>query len=132
MISMREQKKIAVKMWQYIKAQIMQHEPIFSITHTKCTWLRHNYPNIHWKYDCILCDSYMHPLIADDCFRGIECRTCPLSKKYKERASYGCSMEEDTPWSRIVNYDVDEKAAVEACDEIIEAIESLQGGEEFS
>ena len=125
MASIGKQKKIAVEMWQYIKSQIMQHEPIYSITYVKREWLKHNYPNIEWKNSCLLCDIYLHANITDDYGIKWTCSDCPLSKKYKDSASYGCSMEEDTPWSRITSYDIDEKAAVEACDEIIAVIKEL-------
>lgn len=125
MISMKKQKEIAIEMWQYIKAHIEQHEPIYSITSIKHEWLKNNYPDIQWNNYCLLCDIYLHPYIVNDCYKGFVCPDCPLSKQYEGRASYGCSMEEDTPWSRIVSYDIDEKAAIEACDEIIEAIKSI-------
>jgi len=125
MTSMEEQKKIAIEMWQYIKVQIEQHEPIYSITDTKNKWLKHNHPDVEWKNCCLLCDIYLHPHIVDGCYDGLICPECPLSKKYKDSASYGCSCEEDTPWSRIISYDIDEKTAVEACDEIIAVIKEL-------
>lgn len=125
MVSMEEQKKIAIEMWQYIKVQIMQHEPIYSITSAKQEWLMHNHPDIEWKSSCLLCAIYSRPYVTDNGNLSWKCPQCPLSKKYKYSASYGCSMGEDTPWSRIVSYDIDEKAAVEACDEIIAVIKSL-------
>ena len=125
MISMKKQKRIAIKMWQYIKAQIEQHQPIYSITFIKKNWLKHNYPDIEWKNACLLCTLYSHPYIVDDCYKGFVCPDCPLSKKYKGQASYGCALYGDTPWSRIVSYDIDEASAIEACDEIIEAIKSI-------
>lgn len=132
MINLEKQKKIANEMWQYIKSLIENDTPFYSITWVKQKWLKHNYPNIHWRCGCILCNIYMHQHITDDCDIELECQNCPLSKKYKGQASYGCSCNQDTPWTRIINYQEDKEAAIEACDEIIEAIESLQGGEEFS
>lgn len=125
-ISIKRQKKIAVEMWKYIKSLIENNNtPIYSITWAKQDWLKNNYPDIHWKCECILCDTYMQTIIVDDYFKGVQCQTCPLSKKYKGQASYGCSCNQDTPWARIINYQEDKKAAIEACDEIIAAIKSL-------
>lgn len=124
-ISIKKQKEIAIEMWQYIKSRIENDIPLHDITLAKQKWLRLNYPEIHWKCECILCDIYMHPYIVDDCYHGLTCPDCPLSKKYKDSASYGCAIDDDTPWSRITNYDVDGKTAIEACDEIIEAIKSV-------
>lgn len=128
MISMKKQKEIAIEMWKYIKAQIMQHEPIYSITFTKTLWLKLNHPNIQWKNSCLLCDIYLHPCIIDGCkttMYELACPNCPLSKKYKGQASYGCSRYEDTPWSKVVSYEEDRDAAIEACDEIIAVIKEL-------
>ena len=125
MISMEEQKKIAIEMWQYIKAQIMNNQPIYSITFIKNLWLKHNHPDIQWKNSCLLCDMYLHPYIVDDCYKGFACPNCPLSKKYKEQASYGCSCNQDTPWARVVNYQEDKNLASRACDEIIAVIKEL-------
>jgi len=125
MTSMEEQKKIAIEMWQYIKSLIENDTPFYNITWAKQTWLKHNYPKIHWKCECILCDIYMYPNIVDDCVIGFKCQNCLLSKKYKRQASYGCSYNQDTPWARIVNYKEDKKAAIEACDEIIAVIKEL-------
>lgn len=125
MISMEEQKKIAIEMWQYIKAQIMQHESIYSITWVKQNWLRHNHPDIQWKNSCLLCAIYLRHCVTDNGSLSWNCPQCPLSKKYKGRASYGCAINEDTPWDKVVSYDIDKKAAVEACDEIIAAIKSM-------
>lgn len=125
MVRMEKQKKIAVEMWQYIKSLIKNDTPFYSITWAKQKWLKHNYPKIHWRCECILCDIYMHPHIVDDCVIGLECQNCPLSKKYKGQASYGCSCNQDTPWARIINYQEDKEAAIEACDEIIAVIKSL-------
>ena len=123
-ISIEKQKKIAIEMWQYIKSLIENDMPFYSVTWAKQKWLKHNYPKIHWKCECILCDIYMYPKAIDGSF-SLKCQNCPLSKKYKGQASYGCSCNQDTPWARIVNYQDDKKAAVEACDEIIEVIKSL-------
>ena len=45
-ISIKKQKEIAIEMWQYIKSQIEQHQPIYSITSLKKEWLKNNYPDI--------------------------------------------------------------------------------------
>lgn len=120
-------------MWLNIKSQIEQDVPMYTITYAKKTWLENNYPDILWKNSCLLCDIYLHRRIVDDCFKGFECPDCPLSKKYKGLAPYGCSFDGAvTPWSKIVDYEYKKEEALEACDEIIEVIESLQGGEEFS
>ena len=131
--SIEQQKKIAIEMWQYIKAQIEQHQPMDSITVAKGLWLKKNYPDIIWKNHCLLCDIYLHHYIIDGCFKGFECPDCPLSRKYKERVPFGCSFDDAiTPWSKIVDWEYKPEEALEACDEIIEVTESLQGGEEFS
>lgn len=124
-ISIEKQKEIAIEMWQYIKAQIENDIPFYSITWAKQKWLKHNHPKIQWKNSCLLCDIYSHPYIVDDTYKGFACPDCPLSKKYNGQASYGCSCNQDTPWARVVNYQEDKNLAVKACDEIIAVIKEL-------
>lgn len=131
--SIGQQKRIAIEMWQYIKAQIEQSYPMYTITTAKKEWLKNNYPDIQWKNYCLLCDIYLEPSTTDNGSFRWECPDCPLSKKYKGLAPYGCSFDDAvTPWSKIVDYEYKREEALKACDEIIETLESLQGGEEFS
>ena len=131
--SVGQQKSIAIEMWQYIKAQIEQEAPMYTITVAKKEWLKNNYPDIKWKNYCLMCDVYLKHPTTDNSKSTWECPDCPLSKKYKERVPYGCSFDDNvTPWSKIVDWEYGREEALEACDEIIEVLESLQGGEEFS
>lgn len=124
-ISIKKQKKIAIEMWQYIKAQIEQYQPMYSITKAKGDWLKRNYPDIQWKNTCLLCTLYSHPYIVNDCYNGFACPDCPLSKRYKGYASYGCALDGNTPWNRVVSYEEDRDTAIKACDEIIAVIKEL-------
>lgn len=131
--SVGQQKKIAIEMWQYIKSQIEQDAPMYSITSAKNEWLKNNYPEVEWKNYCLLCDLYLHHVVVENGYRKFDCSDCPLTKKYKEQVPYGCSFDDAiTPWSKVVDFEYKKEEAIKACDEIIEVIESLQGGEEFS
>lgn len=130
--SVGQQKKIAIEMWQYIKSQIKQDVPIYTITLAKQKWLHSNYPDVEWKNYCLLCNLYLHQVVIENGCRKFDCSECPLTKKYAGRVSYGCSFDDAiTPWSKVVDFEYKKEEAIKACDEIIETIESLQG-EEFS
>lgn len=109
------QKKLALCMWYKIIVAL-QHEDDVDICHEKHTFsLEHD---IRWKNHCFLCQLFM----SDD-----SCTECPLQKKYRNRATYGCGTgyENITPWERVTDRELPKEERIAAAWEIVEAIKSV-------
>lgn len=112
------QKKLALCMWYKIIVAL-QHEDDVDINDEKFMFIREH--NIVWKNDCFLCHLFM-------CVANSSCTMCPLERKYKGKAAYGCALGEEeqiTPWARVTAYSAPKEERIAAAWEIVEAIKSV-------
>ena len=112
------QKKLALCMW-YDIIVALQHEDYVDILDHKYTFAEKH--GLDWLDNCFLCQMFMR-IIENK----VTCTECPLEKKYKGQAKYGCSLKEGiTPYARVTNKELSKEERIAAAWEIVEAIKSL-------
>lgn len=114
------QKKLALCMW-YDIIIALQHEDDVKIGIKKIEFaLKHN---LCWMNNCFLCELYMKYVDDSD---NLICTECPLERKYKGRARYGCCcIDHTTAYARVVDFSLPKEKRIAAAWEIVEAIKSV-------
>lgn len=112
------QKKLALCMW-YDIIIALQHEDYVDVVDRKNIFAKKH--NLDWFDNCFLCHLFMG-IVKDK----VTCTECPLEKKYKGQAKYGCSLEEGiTSYARVTDKELSKEERIAAAWEIVEAIKSL-------
>lgn len=116
------QKKLALCMW-YDIIIALQHEDedenYVEIIDRKSIFAEKH--GLNWFDDCFLCHLFMKVEGTK-----VTCTECPLEKKYKGQAKYGCSLEgKITPYARVIDERLSKEKRIAAAWEIVEAIKSV-------
>lgn len=129
MLTFKEEKSYAIKMWKEIRSLLRKRNvdsdlyysnSIASIKRFLLSKYSHSIATIiRWKYDCILC-QYANP-------NGDGCNACPLTRMGFQMCKESCSPYDiiSSAFNDRYREEVDIRKAERACDTIIRAIRKL-------
>lgn len=131
MLTFKEEKSYAIKMWKEIRSLLRKRNvdsdlyytnAIASIKRFVLSKYIRNIATAHllkWKYDCILC-QYANP-------KGDGCNACPLTRMGFQTCKESCSPYDtiSSVFNDRYRKEVDIRKAERACDTIMRAIRKL-------